>query len=181
VDFVNIIQPLHEHLGSLIFQFEYLNKEKMPSLNAFELQFGRFYEKIAAGALPIALEIRNPNFLNASFFAFLKNLHITPVLLEGYFMPSIAETYSKFKDHILGSVIIRLHGPDRSGIEKISGENWNQIYIDRTKELLKIRDMIIEMQNRDINIYININNHFEGCAPLTISRLQQFIKETTKI
>ena len=92
-------------------------------------------------------------------------------------MPPVAGIYEKFKNHIKNLSIIRLHGPDRSGIERISGENWNQIYINRDKELESIIKMIWEMQNRDVSLYINVNNHFEGSAPLTIQKMSRVIEK----
>lgn len=104
---------------------------------------------------------------------------IIPVFLEGYFMPPINEVYNKYKELIKGTVIIRLHGPDRSGIEKISGGNWNQIYINRDAELKKIIEMLSSLLSRDVNIYINVNNHFEGSAPLTIEKIEELLQHNS--
>jgi uncharacterized protein YecE (DUF72 family) len=83
-------------------------------------------------------------------------------------MQLVVGVYNKYKEYIKDQTIIRLHGPDRSGIEKISGENWNKIYINRDEELNDIIKMIKELQNKDVEVYLNINNHYEGCAHLTI-------------
>jgi uncharacterized protein YecE (DUF72 family) len=64
-----------------------------------------------------------------------------------------------------------LHGPDRSGIEKISGENWNKIYINQDEELNGIVEMIKDLKNRGVDVYLNVNNHYEGCAPMTIEKI----------
>ena len=90
-------------------------------------------------------------------------------------MPPIVGIYNKYKEYIKGQTIIRLHGPDRSRIEKISGENWNKIYINRDEELTAIVKMIKELQNRDVDVYLNVNNHYEGCAPMTIGKVQQLL------
>jgi len=34
-EFLELLHPMKEKLGPIMFQFEYLNKTKMPSLNAF--------------------------------------------------------------------------------------------------------------------------------------------------
>lgn len=34
-NFLDILEPMHGKLGPIMFQFEYLNKQKMPSLNEF--------------------------------------------------------------------------------------------------------------------------------------------------
>ena len=90
-------------------------------------------------------------------------------------MPPIVAIYNKYKEYIKEQTIIRLHGPDRSGIEKISGENWNKIYINRDEELKDIIEMIKDLNNRGVDIYLNINNHYEGSAPLTIEKIKKLI------
>jgi uncharacterized protein YecE (DUF72 family) len=65
-----------------------------------------------------------------------------------------------------------LHGPDRKGIEKIANDNWNRIYIDRVKEISSIVQMIKELENNEVDLFVNVNNHFEGSAPLTIERIR---------
>ncbi len=169
--FLHSIEPIKNQVGCLIFQFEYLNKQKMSSLSQFQSKFFEFYKGINRDKLTIGIEIRNPNYLNENYFKFLSDLNLAPVFLEGYYMPPVAETYSKFKEHIKNLCVIRLHGPDRKGIEKVSNENWNQIYINRDKEIESIVQMIKDLQNEEVDLFVNVNNHFEGSAPLTIQRI----------
>ncbi len=63
----------------------------------------------------------------------------------------------------------------RSTKEKISGENWNKIYISRDEELKEIIEMIKDLQNRGADVYLNVNNHYEGCAPLTIEKIKKLM------
>ena len=174
--FIESIKPLHNQIGCLIFQFDYLNKEKMSSQSQFQNVFYDFYSQVSKLNIPIGIEIRNPNYLNKSFFEYIEQLKIIPVLHEGYYMPSSNETCNKFKAHFTGSVVFRLHGPDRTGIEKLSNENWNQIYIDRTKELEKLAETFKDLLSRKIDLFINVNNHFEGSAPITIQKLKKLLK-----
>ena len=105
----------------------------------------------------------------------LEQLKIIPVLLEGYYMPSSIETCNKFTANFNGTVVFRLHGPDRTEIEKLSNEKWNQIYIDRTKELEKLSELFADLLNRKLDLFINVNNHFEGSAPITIQKLKKML------
>ncbi len=45
----------------------------------------------------------------------------------------------------------------------------------RDEELKDIIEMIKDLQNRDVDVYLNVNNHYEGCAPLTIGKIQKII------
>jgi uncharacterized protein YecE (DUF72 family) len=173
--FIESIKPLHNQIGCLIFQFEYLNKDKMASQSLFQNLIYEFFIKLTGTQLPIGIEIRNPNYLNKSFFELLEQLKIIPVLLEGYYMPSSIETCKKFTANFNGTVVFRLHGPDRTGIEKLSNEKWNQIYIDRTKELEKLSELFADLLNRKLDLFINVNNHFEGSAPITIQKLKKML------
>lgn len=173
--FLESLKPLQDQIGCLIFQFEYLNKEKMNSQSQFQNLFFDFATKVSKIHIPIGIEIRNPNYLNKNYFDFLEQLKIIPVMLEGYYMPSVFDTSKKYLDQIKSSIVFRLHGPDRSGIEKLSKENWNQIYIDKTAELQKLSELFKELLSRKIDLFINVNNHFEGSAPLTIQKLKKFI------
>jgi uncharacterized protein YecE (DUF72 family) len=170
-EFYSILKPLHKKIGCLIFQFEYLNKQKMKSLVEFQQVFRLFIEKINFNLPPIGVEIRNPNYLKESYFIFLKELKIYPVFLEGYYMPPVVKVYEKFKHLVSNLAVIRLHGPDRKGIEKIANDNWNQIYVNRESELKIIVEMIKKLQKDEIDLFINVNNHFEGSAPLTIKKI----------
>lgn len=174
-EFINILKPIKNQIASLIFQFEYLNKEKMQSLSRFQQYLHRFFTSLPLETPPISIEIRNPYYLNSSYFKFLRDLNLAHVFLQGYFMPPIIETYSKYKSFIKGHTIIRLHGPDRSSIEKISGENWNKIYINRDEELKDIIEIIKDLKKREVDVYLNINNHYEGSAPLTIEKIKNLL------
>ncbi len=170
-EFLQTMKPIKNQIGSLIFQFEYLNKQKMSSLSELQRHLHQFFTSLPADVPPMSIEIRNPNYLNTSYFRFLKDLELTNVFLQGYFMPPVVGIYNKYKEYIKGQTIIRLHGPDRSGIEKISGENWNKIYINRDEELNDIVEMIKDLNKRGVDVYLNVNNHYEGCAPMTIEKV----------
>jgi len=169
-EFLQSLKPIHNQIASLIFQFEYLNKEKMSSLSELQRYLHQFFTSLPAEVPPMSIELRNQYYLNSSYFKFLIDLNLSHVFLQGYFMPPIVGIYNKYKEYIKGQTIIRLHGPDRSGIEKISGENWNKIYINRDEELKEIVEMIKDLQNREVDVYLNINDYYEGCAPLTLKR-----------
>ena len=171
-EFLKSLEPISNNTGCLILQFEYLNKQKMNSLSEFQQKIYEFFTNLPPNSPPIGIEIRNPNYLNKSHFELLNKLNITNVFLEGYFMPPVIEVYNKYKKHIKNLTVLRLHGPDRKGIEKISNENWNKIYIDREKEIKSIVEMIRDLEKDEVDIFVNVNNHFEGSAPLTINRIR---------
>ncbi|MCG6912707.1 DUF72 domain-containing protein [bacterium BMS3Abin03] len=176
-EFISSIKSINKKTACLIFQFEYLNKQKMKSLNEFQTRFRQFHSQLNGLEIPLAVEIRNPDYLNENYFSFINDLNMAHVFLEGYFMPPVAEIYNKYKKFIKNFTVLRLHGTDRTGIEKISKENWDKIYIDRSGEILKLVKLIKEIQRKEVDIFAYVNNHFEGSAPLTIRRIQSELKK----
>jgi uncharacterized protein YecE (DUF72 family) len=176
-EFISSIKSINKKTACLIFQFEYLNKQKMKSLDEFQTSFRQFHSQLNGLEIPLAVEIRNPDYLNENYFSFINDLDMAHVFLEGYFMPPVAEIYNKYKKFIKDFTVLRLHGPDRTGIEKISKENWDKIYIDRSGEILKLVKLIKEIQRMEVDIFAYVNNHFEGSAPLTIRRIQSGLKK----
>ncbi|PKL82505.1 MAG: DUF72 domain-containing protein [Ignavibacteriae bacterium HGW-Ignavibacteriae-3] len=175
-EFISIIKSMKDNLGPLMFQFEYLNKDKMKS--QFEFQgLMREFVKLLPPGYKFSLEIRNPNYLNEDYFQFIREHKLGHVFLQGYYMPSIFDIYKKYKDFIKDYVVIRLHGPDRHGIENRSGGEWNKILDPKDEEIGKVIEMIAELLERNVDIYLNVNNHYEGSAPLTIQKIQKLLKQ----
>jgi uncharacterized protein YecE (DUF72 family) len=171
VEFLRLLDPLRSRLGMVMLQFEYLNRKKMASLDEFLKRLDAFLASVPAG-WPVAVETRNGNYLTDSYFSLLRDRGAAHVFLQGYWMPPVAGVYAKFRDRIAGAAVIRLHGPDREGMEEKSGGAWDRIVEPRDGELKDISDMVREMGSRNLDVYLNINNHFEGSAPLTIDRLR---------
>ncbi len=163
-------------IGPLIFQFEYLNKLKMKSQFEFQILAAEFIKNNPRD-FNYAFEIRNPNYLNKSYFEFINENKISHVFLEGYFMPSIIELYQKYSDHIKNLVVIRLHGPDRKGIEEKTGGDWSEIVEPKDEAISKIAEIIIDMLSKEVDVYLNVNNHYEGCAPKTIEKFKRALNQ----
>jgi uncharacterized protein YecE (DUF72 family) len=174
--FLEAISPLAGVLGPVMFQFEYLNRQKMPSQAHFQSAFQGFLQALPSGHT-YGLEIRNPNFLNRELFAFMDQNKLAPVLLQGYYMPSIIPLYERFRDLIAAqeTVVIRLHGPDRQGIEERTGGRWDQLVAPKDDELPGVAGIVRDLLTAGTRVYINVNNHYEGSAPLTIARLRRLL------
>jgi uncharacterized protein YecE (DUF72 family) len=170
---------MKNHLGPLMFQFEYLNKKKMPSQEHFIGQFERFISRCPK-EYQYGVEIRNPNYLNESYFRFLNQHKLGHVFLQGYYMPPIHTIYNQFSELIDNMAIIRLHGPDRKKIEDLTKKTWNDIVLPKDDDLSWIIPMIQHIMDRNIDIYVNVNNHFEGSAPLTIKKIQDQINNRSQ-
>jgi uncharacterized protein YecE (DUF72 family) len=169
--FLDLLAPMHPHLGPIMFQFEYLNRKKMASQEAFLEMAQHFISRLPDG-FTCCIEIRNPSYLNQAYFDFLCRNGLYHVFIEGYYMPSIFEIYDKHRNQIEELTVIRLHGPDRKGIEEKTHKRWNKVVEAKDDALQELMGMLTELGSREVTTYVNVNNHYEGSAPLTIERIR---------
>jgi uncharacterized protein YecE (DUF72 family) len=170
LQFLDRLSPLGPKLGPVMFQFEYLNRQKMASKEAFFDRFGEFIGRAPAG-FQYAVEIRNPNYFSPAFFDFLKRLNLGFVYLDGYYMPPIGQVFDRFRPHTAGFQVIRLHGGDRLEIEGETGEVWDRIVAPKPEGIAAASRIIRANARNRVLTFVNLNNHYEGSAPLSIGRL----------
>lgn len=169
--FLERLAPMLKNIGPLIFQFEYLNKQKMPGgMGQFVDQFGKFAEQLPKG-FRYCIESRNPNFLKDGYFNFLSASDLHHVFMQGYYMPSIFDLYSSHKSQLKDFAVVRLLGSDRKGIEKKTGKSWNQIVAPMDNDIKSLVDMLTDLSSLGVESFVYVNNHFEGSAPRTIQRI----------
>lgn len=167
--FLEALSPLRSKLGPIMFQFEYLNKKKMPTKEEFFERFGTFIDGAPKG-YPYAVEIRNPNYYSPAFFRFLKERGLGFVYLDGYYMPPIGQVFEKFEPETASFQVVRLHGGDRQEIEEETGQVWNRIVAPRPRGLEAAAGIVRANAKRRVLTYLNLNNHYEGSAPLSLRR-----------
>ena len=167
--FLDNLSPLKAKLGPVMFQFEYLNKKKMPSMDAFIERFGPFIDQAPKG-YQYAVEIRNPNYISPSWFDFLRSHGLGFVYVGGYFMPTLDEIFDKFKPETAPFQIIRLHGSERAEMESRTEEVWNKIVSPKPEGLKAAARIVRANARRKVVTYLNLSNHYEGSAPLSIRR-----------
>ncbi len=169
--FLKAVKPLKDKIGVIMFEFEYLNKEKMSSIQVYFDQVGPFLENLPDD-YKYAIEIRNPNYLKAEYFDFLKSHKVGHVFVDGYYMPSAYSVFEKFGKASLptNTVVVRLLGADRQGIEKKTRKHWTEIVDPRDKTIEEISELLKKLLPQKFDIYANFNNHLEGSAPLSIEK-----------
>ncbi len=166
------LEPMQGKLGPLMFQFGYLNRQMMASQQVFLEQLETFVQRLPAG-LDWCIEPRNPHWLNRLYFRFLRKHDLAHVFQQGYFMPPVYRIYGQFADQMTERVVIRLHGPDRKDMDKRAGKNWSSIVEARDGELNALVRMLYDLKQSQRKVWTFVNNHYEGCAPLTIKRIQE--------
>ena len=177
-EFLELIDPLKDHLGLIMLQFEYLNRQKISGIGEFLDRLSGFLRQLPAW-VPIAIETRNPQFFSSDYFAFLEDKGLSHVFIQGYYMPEISEIYKKFSAAIVNPVVIRLHGYERDEIEKKTHKIYNTIVAPKDEELPGVIEMIQDLRSRGLQVYLNVNNHYEGSAPLSIEKIRELLNGST--
>jgi uncharacterized protein YecE (DUF72 family) len=173
-DFLERLEPMAGKIGVVMLQFEYLNRKKISSQ-------AEFLEKLAPfladrpRTVPLAVECRNPKFLDEAYFKLLAEHDAHNVFCQGYYMPPIWEIESTFGDLLTDTSVIRLMGSDRKGMELKSNDDWSLIIEPKDDELKKIAAMVRNLRKGRKTVYININNHYEGSAPRTAEKVKSLL------
>lgn len=168
--FLDSLSPLAMKIGCLMFQFSYINKNMFAHAHHFYEQLEEFFS-VLPDSFSYAVELRNPAWLDQQWFSFLAKQQVCPVLLEGYWMEPVSHLIARYGHLFTDSFVLRLHGDDRAFIEDASKEEWNQLVLPKDGELVKIAPQLIKLAQEGKTIYVNVNNHYEGSAPLTIRKL----------
>ena len=86
-------------------------------------------------------------------------------------MPSVYEVYAQFGSYIGDRTVLQLIGNSRSDIEKRMNAQWNKIDDEKNgKE--EIITLSLDLKFRGGTVIINVDNHHEGSAPLTIESMK---------
>jgi uncharacterized protein YecE (DUF72 family) len=170
-EFLERLEPMLPKIGVVMLQFEYLSKQKMASQGQFLEKLAAFLEKRPAGPL-LAVECRNPNYLDENYFNVLREHDVHAVFCQGYYMPPIWEIEARYGELLSGTVVLRLMGSDRKAIEALSNDRWDTIVEPRDGELSEIVPMVQRLRKRNKTVYVNINNHYEGSAPRTGQKIK---------
>ena len=98
------------------------------------------------------------------------------VFCDGYYMPPAVEVWRRHGSRLVPRAVVRLLGPDRRGIEERTGKRWDERVQPRDDELGAVAQMTREMLEREMEVTVNVNNHYEGSAPRTIAVFQNFLE-----
>jgi uncharacterized protein YecE (DUF72 family) len=155
--FVRIMETLGDKLGVLTLQFAYdFTPDLFPRLDAF------------LGALPegprYAVEVRNRGWLKPDLGEMLSGHGVALVLQDLYYMPKMTWITTDF-------TVIRWLGR-RSDIER-----FDQIQIDRTKELTTWAERVRQFLDDGVEVYGYFNNHFAGHSPASLRQFAQILDQ----
>jgi uncharacterized protein YecE (DUF72 family) len=167
--FLAVARLLGNKLLCCQLQFGYFNKTAFANLEAF---LGRLDPFLAAWPpdVPVAVEIRNKNWITPRLIECLRGHRAVWVLTDQAWMPSPLSLAQKF-DVVTGPFgYVRLLG-DRAEVDKRT-KALDHTVIDRTDQIRADAEAIRLLSAR-VPVLVFVNNHFAGYAPDTTRTLQQ--------
>ncbi|HMF10866.1 MAG TPA: DUF72 domain-containing protein, partial [Gemmataceae bacterium] len=159
---------LEKKLLCCCLQFGYFNKKAFASLDAFVERLDAFFGDWPDD-LPLAVEIRNKNWMTQPFADCLRSHEAAWVLSDQSWMPSPLFVVQKL-DAVTGPFgYVRLLG-DRAEVDRLT-KTLDHVVVDRQDQLHADAEAIRLLAKR-VPVLAFINNHFAGYAPETLRQLQ---------
>ncbi|QQO08046.1 DUF72 domain-containing protein [Breznakiella homolactica] len=172
--YLQTIRPMEKHIAVLIAEFGHLSAEAVPSLEVFMEKLGSFVSRIDR-TIPLAVDIRNSEYLKREYFEFLRERDLIHVFTETGGSPHIYGIYDEFKKLLGRTAVIRLAGEPPKEPEPEKQMPWNRL-IQIRPDLSKITDMITDLHCRGHQVLVYVDNHYEGSAPKTIERIESLLE-----
>jgi uncharacterized protein YecE (DUF72 family) len=170
--FVAAILPLGGKLSCALLQMGYFNKGAFRTFAEFLEVLEAFLGQWPHDRVPLAVETRNPRWVNAELLGLLRAHNAAFTLTEQKWMPRPPEVVESL-DPITGPLaFVRLLG-DREEIEKIT-TTWDTRVIDRTDELAETAEVLQRLARR-VPVLVFANNHYEGHSPTTVATLRRLL------
>ncbi len=169
-EFLGTMEILGSKLGPILFQFPQFSPGVFPDRHAFTDRLVPFLKKLPAGR-KYAIEIRNPEWLDAEFTDLLRQRGIALVLPDLPYMPRPEELARKVDIFTADWTYIRWLG-DRKRIE-LQTMTWDKTIVDRSSELSSWVDFCYQVKRRGITVYGYANNHYAGHGPATIRQFRE--------
>jgi uncharacterized protein YecE (DUF72 family) len=166
--FLSAVRLMGDKLLCCCLQFGYFNKKAFDSLDAFLERLNHF---LAAWPddVPVAVEIRNKNWLTEQLAECLRSHRAAWVLSDQAWMPSPLYLVQKLEAATGPFGYVRLLG-DRKEVDKL-----DHIVIDRQDQIEEDADAIKLMAKR-VPVLAFVNNPFAGYAPETVRELTERLR-----
>lgn len=169
--FLAAIAPLGQKLTCVLLQFGYFNRAAFASHKPFFARLEEFLDRYAP-RVPLAVEIRNKNWLSDAYFDLLRQRRVATCLVEHAWLPPIDRLIAEH-DVVTGPFsYVRLIG-DREAIEKTT-KTWEKIVVDRAADLRRVAASIRRIAERS-DVYVYINNHYAGHGPESCRMLRGIV------
>ena len=172
-------QVFRDHTGPLVFEFGQMYPPAVPSFPYFLEKLKGFLSELPDD-FQYAIELRNPNFLKPAYFDLLREYNVAHVFNHWTRMPRLQEQMQAAGENPFTAdfAVARLLTP--LGTNYADAVKMNAPYDSLKQRLPAMREDIEMLIERAMTfntmLYLLVNNRTEGCAPLTISEMDEQIR-----
>jgi len=184
-NFLKTMARLGDKLGPLVFQFSYLPKKKdeheYKTGDDFRQRLKKFLPTLPTSDFRFTVEVRNSHWLREELLDLLRTHNVALTVACYYTMPALDQLMKEMDVVTSDFSYIRFLGNRKqmdSLIDKLMKEGekdkqWNELVVDRTKEMEWWISAIRELIARNIDVYVYFNNHYAGFAPGSIALFRE--------
>lgn len=129
---------------------------------------------VVPDGIQMAIELREPRYINDDFRAFIRESGWLPVLSTWPGMPSLRHqrSLSEAEEHI-----VRLSSPHRRPKQIEVDEKRTRPPFPRPELRRQLASFLLDRSLRDSTVTVLAGNDFEGCAPLSLLALAETMVE----
>ncbi len=170
------LEKLGEHAGVFLFEFEAVSRFTHLGADEFAERLDLFFSSLPRGPR-YAVELRSPELLGPSYFSVLRVHGAAHVFNSWTHMPSIGEQLAHEESLTANFTLVRaLLRPERTYASAVRAfEPYDRIRDPFPEGHDDILTLINRAVSRDLDIFVIVNNRFEGSSPMTILNLARRI------
>jgi uncharacterized protein YecE (DUF72 family) len=172
--FLDLLAPYRSRVATLIFEFGSFARQCYADSQAFVAELDPFLAALPSD-FRYAVEIRNPEFLAADYFACLRQHGVAHVFNAWTRMPEmerqmhLPDAYTA--DFTVARALLRRARPYEEAVAKFTPYQRVQDPNPETRDALRL--LILRARQRHEPSYIFVNNRLEGNAPETIEAITE--------
>jgi uncharacterized protein YecE (DUF72 family) len=168
-EFLDLLLPFEKQISVLIFEFGALSQKSFAETSAFLNALAPLLVTLPE-TFRFAIEIRNAEFLEATYFELLRERNIAHVFNSWTRMPTISQQMRIrdvfTADFTVARALLRMGRKYEKAVERFAPYETVQEPNHEVREAL--RNLLIRSRQRGEPAYIFVNNRLEGNAPGTI-------------
>lgn len=186
--FLRALEPLGDKQGPLLFQFPYVAKKKDPleyaTGNDFRRRLSTFAELLPPGGRYV-VEVRNETWYHEPLLDLLREKGVGLALISYYTMPPPRLLFRHGDPVTAPFSYIRFLGHhkqmdelvQKARAERGKDRDWDEILVDRTDEMIQWAPVVLELAERQEDVFVYFNNHFAGFAPGSVALFARVIEQ----
>jgi uncharacterized protein YecE (DUF72 family) len=177
--FLNPLKTLEKKAGGIVFEFSKFRTGTIESGSEFVRRLGVFLRAVRKTTdIPIAVEIRNKNWLVPDYFKILKEHEVAHVFNSWTEMPEVGEQWNLTLPFDLPFSIVRLLLKPgtvyQTAVDTFSP--YDKLHWELTQTRQATVKIIRDSMEKTKLAYVIVNNRFEGCAPKTIEGILDLLE-----